>query len=217
MPTSLLVSKGFLRSFAAARPIVSRRFATQSRVAAARFAKPDWKKFAKNGVEGATILSVGLTANTLYNEWEERSVHGRLIKKTDSERAAGVFCLAVEAVAAGMSPLGKITAGKAALLGVGKVGVGVISAFGTNSGSATRAQWSSDLPEQVGSVLVTGLGAITHFATVSDVLTMGITAAQAAPRFMGAIAPILDEFPNGVNMVLLEDFDSPDHLHSLML
>jgi hypothetical protein len=61
------------------------------------------------------------------------------------------------------------------------------------------------------------LGAITHFATVSDVLTMGITAAQAAPRFMGAIAPILDEFPNGVNMVLLEDFDSPDHLHSLML
>lgn len=185
----LVVSKGFLRVIASARPQMTSSFAERSRLFGARLA------------QGAGLVSTGISLAELSRDWnKEVEVYGQMVRRTKFEKGAAIFCVALD----GLSNVGGV---KGALCGVGKVAVGMSSAIATGSHSFSRQHASNDFVEGLAGVASGGVGLLPgrSFGRVSDILTIGLRAELEGPKLMGLVAPILDEYPKGVDIFVLDD------------
>ncbi len=166
--------------------------------------------FAKNSqlygarlAKGAGLISTGISVAELSRDWnKEVEVHGQKVKRTNFEKGAAVVCVALD----GLSNVGGV---KGALCGVGKVAVGLSSAIATDGNSFSRQHASDDLAEGLAGVAIGGIGLLpgNSFGRVSDLMTIGLRSALDGPKLMGLVAPMLDEYPKGVDMCVLDDLD----------
>lgn len=178
---------------ASARPQMTSSFAERSRLFGARLE------------QGAGLVSTGISLAELSRDWnKEKEVSLQMVRRTKFEKGAAILCVALD----GLSNVGGV---KGALCGVGKVAVGMSSGMSsgmaTGSRSFSRQHASNDFVEGLAGVASGGVGLLPggSFGRVSDLLTIGLPAELEGPKLMGLVAPMLDEYPKGVDMFVLDD------------
>lgn len=173
---------------ASARPQMTSSFAERSRLFGARLE------------QGAGLVSTGISLAELSRDWnKEKEVSLQMVRRTKFEKGAAILCVALD----GLSNVGGV---KGALCGVGKVAVGMSSAIATGD-SFSRQHASNDFVEGLAGVASGGVGLLPggSFGRVSDLLTIGLPAELEGPKLMGLVAPMLDEYPKGVDILVLDD------------